>query len=47
MSAAALSNTVLSAAALINHAIKSLNERRGLNIYIIFLYAASRLSKLL
>ena len=55
MSAAALSNTVLSAAALINHAIKSLNERRGLqcycaerrglNIYMIFLYAAPRLSK--
>ena len=46
MSAAALSTTVLSVAALINHEIKSLNERRGLkgycaerrglNIYIIF-----------
>ena len=57
MSAAALSTTVLSAAALINHAIKSLNERRGLqgycaerrglNIYMIFLYAAPRPSMLL
>ena len=57
MSTAALSTTVLSAAALINHAIKSLNERRGLqgycaerrglNILMIFLYAAPRLSKLL
>ena len=57
MSTAALSTTVLCAAALINHAIKSLNERRGLqgycaerrglNISKIFLYAALRLSKLL
>ena len=55
MSDAAFNTTVLGAAALINHAIKSLNkrrdlqcycaERRGLNIYMIFLYAAPRLSK--
>ena len=57
MSAAAFSTTVLGAVALINHAIKSLNERRGLqcycaerrglNIHLIFLYAALRLSNLL
>ena len=54
-SVAAFSTTVLGAAALINHVIKLLNERRGLelycaerrglNIYLIFLYAAPRLSK--
>ena len=33
MSVAALNTTVLSAAALIKHAIKSLNERRGLQCY--------------
>ena len=57
MSAAALSTNVLSAAAVINHAMKSLNERRGLqgycaerrglNISKIFLYTAPRLLKLL
>ena len=57
MSATAFRTTVLNTAALINHAIILLNEcrdpylycaeRRGLNIYMIFLYAAPRLSKLL
>ena len=57
MSAAALSTIVLSAAALINHAIKFFNERRGpllyyverrgFNIHLIYPYAAPRLSKLL
>ena len=47
MSVAAFRTTVLNSAALINHTIILLNERRGLNIHLIFLYAAPRLSNLL
>ena len=56
-SAAAFSTTVLGAATLINYVNYFLNkrrglqcycaERRGLNIHLIYLYAAPRLSKLL
>ena len=56
-SAVAFKTTVLNAAALINKPVKNFNERRGLqfycngrrglNIHLIFLYAAPRLSNLL